>query len=309
MIIDYFPYFDPYGKELLELRIRMLENYVDEFIICESNKTQSGIPIEYNLKKRIKELNLPQNKIKVIELNIPKDEDLTIEEIDILNCYENNKSNINSLRSRVRERLQKDALLQVLGDYDDDTLFIHSDSDEIINPLSLPWICDIVKQNLDMIIKIPLIYLEGRADLRVYEKETNSPFPWYGMFLCTKKQLGIATPSQIRGQVLCPFPIVLPTQNGEIAQDLGWHFSWMGGKESMLIKNKSFTHYDDSFSYLKYGSYKSEENQTHLNNIILEENYPPPSNLKNAILKKYPLENLPSEVFTLENVNKFLFPL
>jgi len=45
-IIDFFPYFDPTGKEILELRINMLKDYVDEFIICESNKTQSGIPKE-----------------------------------------------------------------------------------------------------------------------------------------------------------------------------------------------------------------------------------------------------------------------
>ena len=31
-IIDFFPYFDPTGKEILELRINMLKDYVDEFI-------------------------------------------------------------------------------------------------------------------------------------------------------------------------------------------------------------------------------------------------------------------------------------
>ena len=73
-IVDFFPYFDPTGKEILELRINMLKDYVDEFIICESNKTQSGIPIEYNLRKRIKELNLPEEKIKIIDLNIPENQ-------------------------------------------------------------------------------------------------------------------------------------------------------------------------------------------------------------------------------------------
>ena len=44
-IVDVFPYFDPTGRELLELRIKLLYDYVDEFVITESNRTQSGIPI------------------------------------------------------------------------------------------------------------------------------------------------------------------------------------------------------------------------------------------------------------------------
>ncbi len=157
-IVDFFPYFDPTGKEILELRINMLKDYVDEFIICESNKTQSGIPIEYNLRKRIKELNLPEEKIKIIDLNIPEDSDLIIEEIDIHNCTEDwdiesslNKNNLNSLRGRVRERMQKDSLLLVLDDYDDDTVFIHSDSDEIIKPEAIEWVSSMCRQNQEII--------------------------------------------------------------------------------------------------------------------------------------------------------------
>jgi beta-1,4-mannosyl-glycoprotein beta-1,4-N-acetylglucosaminyltransferase len=307
-IIDYFPYFDPYGKELLELRIRVLENYVDEFIICESNKTQSGIPIEYTLSDRIDQLGLPKDKIRILQLDIPNDDLLDIQEIDYLNCYEDNKHNINSLRSRVRERLQKDALLQVIDEYDNDTIIIHSDSDEIINPSSLSWILNLLNSSPEIALKIPLAYIEGRADLRVYNENTGLPVPWYGMFMCFKQTLKKATPSQIRGQVLCPIPIHFPIQDGNIIQDLGWHFSWMGGKEAWLIKSQSFTHYDDTFSYLKYNDYKSELNQNHLKNLKLEENLPPPSNLKNAVLKNYSIENLPKEIFSNERIKNFFLP-
>ena len=66
-IVDFFPYFDPTGKEILELRYNIMKDYVDEFVICESNKTQSGKPIEYGLRKTLEDLQIPQDKIKIIE--------------------------------------------------------------------------------------------------------------------------------------------------------------------------------------------------------------------------------------------------
>lgn len=315
-IIDFFPYFDPTGKELLELRINMLKDYVDEFIICESNKTQSGIPIDYNLRKRIEELDLPKEKIRVIDLDIPEDFDLKIEDIDRYNCSENynfdsniNEKNLNSLRGRVRERMQKDSLLTILDEYDDDTVFIHSDSDEIVNPESIEWISFMCRQNPEFIIKIPLVYLEGRADLRVYLKNENIPKPWDGgMFFATKKQLKISTPTQIRSGVLNKLPITYLTQDGNIIQDLGWHFSWMGDGKKRVEKIKSFVHHDDEFKSLNYVKYNSEITQNRLLKDIPEEGKVPPSGFENTILKKYPFSDLPIKIFELPKVKKYLLP-
>lgn len=315
-IVDFFPYFDPTGKEILELRINMLKDYVDEFIICESNKTQSGIPIEYNLRKRIKELNLPEEKIKIIDLNIPEDSDLIIEDIDIHNCAEDwdiesslNKNNLNSLRGRVRERMQKDSLLLVLDDYDDDTVFIHSDSDEIIKPEVIEWVSSMCKQYQETIIKIPLVHLEGRADLRVYFENENIPRLWAGgMFFATKSQLKISTPAQIRSCVFNKFSINHLTQDGNIIHDLGWHFSWMGNGEKRIEKSKSFCHYDDISKSLIGNKHNSEEFQNRLLENTPEEGKIPPSGIKNTILKKYPIENLPKEIFELPRVKNFLLP-
>ena len=315
-IVDFFPYFDPTGKELLELRINILKDHVDEFIICESNKTQSGIPIEYTLRNRIEELNLPKEKIKIIDLKIPEDSDLVIEDIDRYNCSENydftsniNEKNLNSLRGRVRERMQKDSLLSVIEEYDDDTVFIHSDSDEIVKPESIEWISSMCRQNQDFIIKIPLVYLEGRADLRVYLKNENVPKPWDGgMFFATKKQLKISTPTQIRSCVLNKLPITYLMQDGNIIQDLGWHFSWMGNGEKRVEKIKSFVHYDDEFKSLNYVKYNSQTTQDRLMEDIPEEGKIPPSGFENTILKKYPIDNLPKEIFKLPKVKEFLLP-
>lgn len=307
-IVDYTTFYGPTCKEMLELRINVLNDYVDEFIICESNKSQSGIPIEYELEKTIDELNLPKNKIRVIKLNIPEDDELEILEIDKHNCYDGNDSNLNSLRARVRERMQKDALLSVIGDYDDDTVFIHSDIDEIIKPNCVEYISNIVRNSLHVVIRIPLVHLEGRADLRVYIKDTDKPKEWTGMFLATKQHLKNATPTQIRSNVFNPYPINFITENNVRCEDLGWHFSWMGGSEYSKIKSKSFTHYDDTFSYLASSKYSAEDNEEFLENLSLKPGDISPSGDKNTVLKYYETDELPVEVFRIPRVREFLLP-
>jgi hypothetical protein len=307
-VIDFFPYFDPTGKEMLELRYHMMKDYVDEFVICESNKTQSGKEIEYGLRKTLEELKIPTDKIKIIDLDIPEPENLMVQHIDRLNCYDGNHENLNSLRSRVRERMQKDSLLTVLDQYDDDTVFIHSDIDEIIKPESLSWIIPIVKESLECIIKINLAHLEGRADLRVYYRDTNLPRPWGGMFICTKEHFRNATPTQLRSNALNPYPVAYLTQDGQYIENLGWHFSWMGTSETRVIKSQAFTHYDDTFSFLENKKYTSDGNQKFLKELILKEGSIAPSGEVNTVLKKYPQENLPEMIFTLPRVKKFLLP-
>jgi hypothetical protein len=316
-LIDFFPYFHETGKELLELRVHMLKDYVDEFVICESNKTQSGSPIIYTLEETINELQLPKNKIKVLKLEIPEDDKLDIQLIDKYNCSENydfenlkNGHNLNSLRARVRERMQKDSLLQVLDNYEDDDIFLHSDADEIIDPKNINWILNIVKNTKNAIIKIPLVNLEGRADLRVFFRSTNLPKPWNGgMFFATKTQLNQATPTQIRSNVFNPLPIVNIVDNGKIVEDLGWHFSWMGDASIRLKKCKAFTHYDDKFTNLIGDKYSSDAFQKFLIDLNPDEEETSPSGLKDTILKKYPHENLPKEIFNLFRVKKYLLPI
>lgn len=305
-IIDFFPYFDQTGQELLELRINILKDYVDKFIICESNKTHSGLPLEYMLEKRIDELNLPANKIEIIKLDIPEDDKLPVELIDVFNCYENNK-NHQSIRARTRERLQKDSLLKVIDNYDEDTIFLVSDSDEIINPDYLDWLSSAATVNETYVIKIPLVHLEGRANLRVYKIDGN-PKKWdRGMFVCLKKHLRKASPTQIRSNVDNPFSVTYLQQDGIRVEDMGWHFSWMGGVEKRNIKRKSFTHYNDSFSFIKGNTYNSNE-MAKLHNEEPTIGTISPSGELDTILKEYPLNNLPKEIFTLSRVRAYLLP-
>lgn len=305
-VIDFFPYFDGTGKELLELRINILKDYVDKFIICESNKTHSGTFIEYKLEERIKELNLPSKKIQLIKLDIPEEDKLPVELIDIFNCYEDNKNKI-SIRARTRERMQKDSLISILDSYSDNTLFLVSDSDEIIDPKHLQWLAATVLAHQDVIIKVPLVQLEGRANLRVF-KTSGYPKMWDGaLFMATKNQLKQATPTQIRSNINNPFPIRYLHHDSKRVEDLGWHFSWMGKKQHRNLKRKNFTHYNDKFQNILGNSYSSSSIEDFHNQEPVEGMISPSGEL-DTVLKLYPESLLPQEIFLLPAVKEYLLP-
>lgn len=304
-ISDCFLYFDEYGKELLKLRVEMLKDYVDYFIIAESNKTFSGIPIDRKLKQRIKEYNLPEDKIFVVEIDIPNDEDLVIEEIDLINCYEGNHLNRNAVLARLRERLQRDAILREIYRFSDEDVFIVSDADEIIDPKIIDFYSEEVRNYPDYIIKFPLVHLEGRADLRVVHKVTREPKWWDSLFMCTKRHLLRATPNEIRSNVNNPFIRTNYYHDGIICKDLGWHFSWMGGADKRKIKASSFAHYDDTLSILENLKYKDSQD--------LLSNSPKSGSIcssgdKDYILEEYSIHNLPKEIFEFKYVEDFLLP-
>ena len=69
MLIDCFPYFNE--AELLELRIRMLNDHVDRFLIVEANKTHRGDPKPFTCQETIEKLGLPSEKISLIKVELP----------------------------------------------------------------------------------------------------------------------------------------------------------------------------------------------------------------------------------------------
>ncbi len=307
-VVDYCTYYHETCRELLELRIKVLYNHVDKFIICESNKTHSGIPIEYHLKGVIKELGLPPEKFDIIELDIPDDCEPYIEEIDYVHSGPN-AHNKNSVLARVRERMQRNAILSVIDKYDDDTFFIVGDCDEIVNPIHIDFLTHQCAQLPNNIIKVPLVYLEGRADLRVVWKDNGVPLAWdKATFVCQKHHLLRGRPINIRGEFFnCPFPVVYVTLNGQVVQDMGWHFSWMGNAKKRKAKREGFCHYQDQYSFIEY-KYDSDSAIKEIDDKEAKEGELPPSGEMGTILKKYPITKLPQEIFSCENIREHLLP-
>jgi hypothetical protein len=248
---------------------------------------------------------LPIEKIIYIEHDIPETEHLQIRDVDRYNAGVN-VHNEASLYARVRERLQKDAVMQAMHQFKNDDVFIYGDADEIINPKNIQWVANIARNNQNAIIKIPLVYLQGRADLRIHH-QTGEPVVWWkAMFFATKSQIMQHTVNNIRcGNI--PHKVTWPTHGGKIIQDMGWHFAWMGNKEQRQAKADSFAHAHDSFKFLgevgSYSKYKSFVDASQL----AEGGIAPDGNTDH-ILKRYPFEELPQLIFETPFVKEFLLP-
>ena len=303
-IVDCFPWFAPYGEELLYLRVNLLKEHVDKFIIVESNKTHAGKDVDRKFPEVARKLGLPIEKIIYVEHDIPETEDLEILEIDRRNAGVN-ANNKESLYARVRERLQKDAVMNALRDFDKRDVFIYGDADEVIDPKHIKWIAQQCHNHPNIIIKIPLVYLQGRADLRIHHRN-DEPVIWKrAMFFATKEQLLHCKLSNIRcGNI--SIPIRFPTNQGIIQEDMGWHFAWMGSSQQRQTKADSFAHAFDSFKWHSEGGYADYKQFVDTTEPV-EGNIAPDSNTDH-ILKRYPHSELPELIFETPFVKDFLLP-
>jgi beta-1,4-mannosyl-glycoprotein beta-1,4-N-acetylglucosaminyltransferase len=272
-IIDCFPYFNE--KELLELRINLLYDHVDKFIICDADRTHSGKPKPFTCKDTIRELNLPEDKIQVVEVNLPKDSP---------------DSWVSS--AWIRERMQRNAASEFIEDGD---ICYIGDCDEIINPEFIKYYASISKQNLNYILRVPLTFLNGRADLRVCDQQGN-PRDWSVSYFCMRNHLQKYTLSDIREarsmSKQIDFLDIFVTEDEKIVE-CGWHFSWMGDIERIKTKCNSFLHHDE-FDVVE--------------NYLPSVNSTDPLGRGDHILKDYPKNLLPSKIFELERVKNFLLP-
>ena len=303
-IVDCFPWFAPYGEELLYLRVNLLKEHVDKFIIVESNKTHAGKDVDRKFPEVARKLGLPIEKIIYVEHDIPETEDLEILEIDRRNACVN-ANNKESLYARVRERLQKDAVMQALRDFDKRDVFIYGDADEIIDPRHVKWLAQQTHNHPNIIVKIPLVYLQGRADLRIHHRN-DVPVIWKrAMFLATKEQLLHCKLSNIRcGNI--SLPIRFPTHEGIVQEDMGWHFAWMGTSQQRQTKADSFAHAFDSFKWHSEGGYADYKQFVDTTEPV-EGNVAPDSNTDH-ILRRYPHSSLPELIFDTPFVKDFLLP-
>lgn len=267
MLIDCFPYFNE--REILELRIRTLEDYVDGFIVTDANRTHRGEEKEFSCLDVVRELGLPEEKIQVLHVELPSEEEAP--------------------DPWIRERGQRDALGVGLHMMPDETVFICSDCDEIVNPEKLEELCKLLDENEDSVVKLSMSMHYGRADRQLVTPD-GAKFDWRNAFaakVSTLKKGG--TLSSMRSSLDC---LTL----GEL--DAGWHFSWMGDSERRLNKLKSYAHWETDRPEVEQvcktfvadpGSFDMLGREDHL-------------------IAEFSEEQLPSKLLTLPRVKEYLLP-
>lgn len=307
-VVDCFRFFNE--KEILQLRYNILKDHVDKFIILEGTKTFSGNEWKPLARSYIREFGFHEDKFIFVERELQgNDEHIENNEIDIEFRNQSGKAvddYKNTLNARTRERILLDSLCSSISNFDDDTVFFVSDCDEIVNPKYIETLCEYTLNNPDSLIKVPLVELQGRANLRAYDLETNFPISTDNhFFLATKKHFDISTPTQLRYDISHPFSIKYAQENGNRIEDCGWHFTWMGSNEDMKLKMKSFSHYSDYIEFCSVKDLSSLDMEKYIENWKPEFDGTGPWGNQKVILKNYDLKNLPGELFKFKNLVDF----
>jgi beta-1,4-mannosyl-glycoprotein beta-1,4-N-acetylglucosaminyltransferase len=281
-IFDCFMFYDE--ELLLDIRLNILDQYVDFFVIVESEYFHNGK--KRQLKFDINKFKKFQNKIiYIIHKNEPsgiiklnnKDDESTISYKKINNAL-------------LRENDQRNHITEGLIEAKDNDLILISDVDEIPNFESL---------NLSE-IKNQIIMFE--QEIFYYKFNRYLPdFCWYGTKACKKKLL--INPQWLRNIKNKKFPIwridTLFSKSKYInkifIRNGGWHFSNIKNASDIELKLKSYLHHRD---------YETEElgykkiNELIKNNETIYDMFGDKSSKKygdktRKKLEKYNLEKLP----------------
>jgi len=289
-IFDCFMYFDE--EVVLDLRLNILNDYVDYFVIVESTFTHRGdkrkLKFDYEKFKKFKK--------KIVYL-VYDEHPSKIEEV-LSNDSHDEKSRKYILNAAYRENSQRDFIINGLQNANDKDLILVSDVDEIPNLENLD------QNNIDN--KIILF----KQDMFYYKFNLRLPdLTWTGTKACKKKML--QSPQWLRNikdkkYSFFRLDTIFSKKkyiNIEFIDNGGWHFSNIKTAAEIEYKLKSYLHHRE-FD-------ENPMSESEINKII--ENKQAIYNLKvdkrvNKIgdgskLENYSLDKLPK--FLQNNIQKF----
>ncbi len=229
-IFDCFMYFDE--EVVLDLRLNVLNDYVDYFVVVESNFTHRGEKrkLMFDPKK------FEKFKNKIIYLVYDKQP----ENIEEINNYDNEdeKSRKYILNAAQRENGQRNFILQGLNEAKNDDIILISDVDEIPN-----------LENIDL-KKINQKLIFFKQEMFYYKFNLKLPnIVWTGTKACKKKHL--VSPQWLRNIKDRKYSFyrldILFSKKKYIdikfIIDGGWHFSNIKTATEIEHKLKSYLHH------------------------------------------------------------------
>ena len=236
-IYDCFMFFDE--EMLLDLRLTIMDKYIDKFVITEATYTHSGNP-----KKLIFDINkYPKFKDKIIYNIIKKDPP------DLEKIFEKDKDEKDTRgqklvnNSNKREHFQRNGALELLGEAEPEDIILINDIDEIPNLTKI----DFRKINKKIIVFKQKVFLY-KFNL-LYEG-----LCWYGSKACRKKNF--ISPQWLRDtkhKKYSPLRIDTIFSNTKYSsiyhiEDGGWHFSNIKSPENIMKKFSNYLHHQE-FEY------------------------------------------------------------
>ena len=210
-IYDCFQFFNE--EHIVDLRLNILNKFVDTFVIVESTINHQGQNKKLNFD--IKKFPKFKNKINYIIVDdTPK---------DIIKPHTGGESLV--------EQHQRNSLIKGLKEASDNDLVILSDVDEIpdLNKLK-----EFDKNKYAVFSQKMFMYKLNLLNLR----ESN----WHGSKICLKKNL--KSPQWLRNLKFKKYPFWRfdKPRNIQIIKDGGWHFAYLHTAQNISRKIKSFAH-------------------------------------------------------------------
>jgi beta-1,4-mannosyl-glycoprotein beta-1,4-N-acetylglucosaminyltransferase len=222
-VIDCFMFFNEF--DLLEGRLKYLNNNVDYFVLVESNLTHSG---------QLKPLHFAENLVRYRQY---LDKILYFPLIGNTNSFDFNK-----LPSWERdydtgpwqqENAQRNHIAKALNLFDDQDIIMISDLDEIPHKDCVEIAKDYFLKGWDR--------LGVRQDHYCYNFNQKQLTPWIGTSISTNAVAKKETPQQLRNS-RHGFGII---ENG------GWHLTYWGTVEDIQYKIDSFAHQELNLTQFK----------------------------------------------------------
>ncbi len=255
-IYDAFLFFNE--LDLLEIRLNLLDNYVDYFVISESDLTFSGNPkpLYYaENKRRFKKFeeriihqvitDNPTDFTALKKKENPKNKDELC--LNMIFSFIDEATNFpKNIPHWGRDFFQRECLHRALVNCKDDDIIIFTDVDEIPNP-------DILN---DVISFFPTdnIYTLRQKEFNYYLNMYKQD-GWMGPRVATYSTLKKISLNKIRAHKPGGKSLIdaVDVQNG------GWHFTSLGGTEKIIQKIESWGHQEFNTNNIKKNIRKNVE--------------------------------------------------
>ena len=281
-------------KTLLDIRLNILNEHVDYFVIVESRYFHNGV--KRQLKFNINDYTKFRDKIIYITHDEQSDKLKTLGPHD----SENEKSYKLIFNAHIRENDQRNKIIEGLTSANSKDLILISDVDEIPNLENL---------NLKDIKNEILIF---EQNIFYYKLNRYLPnFKWFGTKACIKKNL--ICPQWLRNIKSNKYSfyridtIFSDTKyiNKKYIKNGGWHFSNLKNASDIELKLKSYLHHHD-YESEELGKDKIDDliknNQT-IYDMFGDKSSKKYGDDKRKKLEKYEINKLPS--YIQNNLNKY----
>ena len=291
-IFDCFMFYDE--ELLLDIRMNILDDFVDYFVIVESKYFHNGK--ERNLKFDINNYSKFKDKIIYIVHDEKPNGIWKIDKDDKKDVISHKKI----VNAHLRENHQRNFIEKGLNKSKDDDLILISDVDEIPNLESI----DLRK------IKNKIIMFEQNIFYYKLNRYLQD-FKWFGTKACKKKDL--ITPQWLRNIKSSKYPFFrIDTffSNSKYTDKFyikngGWHFSNLKNSADIELKLKSYLHHHD-YESEELGKEKIEElikNNSTIYDMFVDKTSSKYGDDTRKQLEKFEINKLP--LYIQKNLNKF----